>query len=40
VPRIAKMKRVRDRFQGIKKSRRTIPGRRFDGTPVPSRWVD
>lgn len=40
VPRIAKMKRVRDKFQGIKKRRRTIPGRRFDGTPIPSRWVE
>ena len=24
---------------GIKKRRRTIPGRKFDGTPIPSRWV-
>ena len=23
---------------GIKKRKRTIPGRRFDGTPIPSRW--
>ena len=25
---------------GIKKRRKTIPGRRFDGTPIPSRWVE
>lgn len=24
---------------GIRKRRRTIPGRRFDGTAIPSRWV-
>lgn len=24
---------------GIKKRRRTIPGRRFNGDPIPSRWV-
>ena len=23
---------------GIRRKRRTIPGRRFDGTPVPSKW--
>lgn len=24
---------------GVKKRRRTIPGRRFNGDPIPSRWV-
>lgn len=24
---------------GIKKRRRTIAGRKFDGTPIPSRWI-
>jgi 5-methylcytosine-specific restriction protein A len=33
----AKTDRVRARHLGIKKQGRTIPGRRFDGTPVPSR---
>lgn len=23
---------------GIRKKKRTIPGRKFDGTPIPSRW--
>jgi 5-methylcytosine-specific restriction endonuclease McrA len=23
---------------GVKKKRRTIPGKRFDGTPIPSKW--
>lgn len=33
--------RVRKRHIGIKKLKRTIPGRRFDGTPIPSRmkWI-
>lgn len=31
--------RKRRKDIGIKKARRTIPGRRFDGTPIPSRWV-
>jgi 5-methylcytosine-specific restriction protein A len=35
----AKSDRVRARHLGIKKRRRTIPGRKFDGTPIPSRWV-
>lgn len=39
VPRIAKTKRLRRRAAGIKKRRRTIPGRKFDGTPIPSRWT-
>jgi 5-methylcytosine-specific restriction protein A len=28
----------RKRHLGIKKRGRTIPGRKFDGTPIPSRW--
>ena len=35
----AKNDRVRKRHLGIKKRKRTIPGRKFDGTPIPSRWV-
>ena len=36
----AKNDRVAKRHLGIKKRRRTIPGRKFDGTPIPSRWVE
>jgi 5-methylcytosine-specific restriction protein A len=36
----AKVARVRKHHLGIKKRRRTIPGRKFDGTPLPARWVD
>lgn len=25
---------------GIRKRKRTIPGRKFDGTPIPARWVE
>lgn len=39
-PMQAKGKRIRDKDNGIKKRRRTIPGRRFSGEPIPSRWVD
>lgn len=35
---IAKTTRVRNRHIGIRKSGRTIPGRRFNGTPIPARW--
>jgi 5-methylcytosine-specific restriction enzyme A len=35
----AKNDRVRKRHLGIKKRRKTIAGRKFDGTPIPSRWV-
>jgi 5-methylcytosine-specific restriction endonuclease McrA len=35
----AKDDRVRKKNSGIKRRRRTIPGRKFDGTPIPSRWV-
>lgn len=31
--------RKRMKSLGIRKPRRTIPGRRFDGTPIPARWV-
>jgi len=37
-PVIAKSNRVRNRHAGIGRKKRTIPGRRFDGTPIPSRW--
>lgn len=30
--------RKRAKHLGIKPRGRTIPGRRFDGTPIPSRW--
>lgn len=36
----AKSDRVRARHLGIKKRRRTIPGRRFNGDPIPAKWVD
>lgn len=36
----ATVNRKRSANLGIKKRRRTIPGRKFDGTPVPARWVD
>lgn len=35
----AKVARIRKRNLGIKTKRRTIPGRRFDGTPIPAKWV-
>jgi 5-methylcytosine-specific restriction protein A len=30
--------RVRKKHLGIKSKKRSIAGRKFDGTPVPSRW--
>lgn len=39
-PMQAKGKRVRDCHFGIKKRRRTIAGRRFNGDPIPSEWRD
>ena len=33
----AKIDRIRKRHLGIRKSGRTIPGRKFDGTPIYSR---
>ncbi len=29
----------RKKHIGVKGRRRTIPGRKFDGTPIPARWV-
>lgn len=37
-PVIAKSNRVRNSHLGIKRSGRTIPGRRFSGEPIPARW--
>ena len=37
-PVIAKSNRVRNSHLGIKRAKRTIPGRKFDGTPIPARW--
>jgi 5-methylcytosine-specific restriction endonuclease McrA len=31
--------RKRAKAFGCRPRRRTIPGRKFDGTPVPSRWI-
>jgi 5-methylcytosine-specific restriction endonuclease McrA len=36
----SKTYRVQAKHYGVKKRRRTIPGRKFDGTPIPPRWVD
>jgi len=36
----AKSDRIRASHLGIKKRRRTIPGRRFNGEPIPARWVE
>lgn len=36
-PMKAKTDRIRAKHLGIKKRGRTIPGRKFDGTPIPSR---
>lgn len=35
----AKGDRIRARHLGIKKPRRTIPGKKFNGDPIPARWV-
>mgnify|MGYP003658919182 CR=1 FL=1 len=35
---VAKSNRIRNKFIGIRKKKRTIPGRRFDGTPILPRW--
>lgn len=37
-PIIAKSNRVRNRHLGVTKAKRTIPGRRFNGDPIPARW--
>jgi 5-methylcytosine-specific restriction protein A len=31
--------RKKSKSLGVKSKRRTIPGRKFDGTPIPSRWT-
>lgn len=36
-PRMQKADRVRKKHYGVTKAKRTIPGRKFDGTPIPSR---
>jgi 5-methylcytosine-specific restriction endonuclease McrA len=36
----AKSDRIRARHIGIRKRRRTIPGRRFNGDPIPAEWRD
>ncbi len=35
----SKSYRKRSANAGMKKRRRTIPGRRFNGDPIPARWV-
>ena len=40
VRRIAKGRRIQLKNAGIKRRGRTIAGRKFDGTPIPSRWRD
>ncbi len=35
----ARADKRRKRNAGIQKRRRTIPGRRFNGDPIPARWV-
>jgi 5-methylcytosine-specific restriction endonuclease McrA len=39
-PRMNKADRVLKRAYGLGKRRRTIPGRRFNGDPIPSKWVN
>ncbi|WP_458760512.1 HNH endonuclease [Afipia sp. TerB] len=36
----SKVYRVKAKSQGFRGRRRTIPGRKFDGTPIPARWVN
>lgn len=36
---IAKCNRARNKHLGIKPRRRTIAGRKFNGTPIPARYV-
>lgn len=31
--------RIRAKHIGLQRRRRTIPGRKFDGTPIPAKWV-
>lgn len=35
----SKTYRMRSKHIGVKTRRKTIAGRRFDGTPIPSKWV-
>jgi 5-methylcytosine-specific restriction endonuclease McrA len=35
----SKVYRLKSKHLGVKKRKRTIPGRKFDGTPIPARWV-
>lgn len=37
-PVIAKSNRVRNSHLGLARTKRTIPGRRFNGEPIPARW--
>jgi len=39
-PHMAKADRVIKRSYGLRKRCRIIPGRKFDETPVPPRWVE
>jgi hypothetical protein len=39
-PRMAKADRVLKKSYGLRRKRRTIPGRKFDGTPIPAKWVE
>jgi hypothetical protein len=39
-PRMAKADRVLKKSYGLRRRRRTIGGRKFDGTPIPPRWVE
>lgn len=39
-PRMAKADRVIKRSYGLRKRRHKIPGRKFDETPAPPRWVE
>lgn len=34
----SKVRSKRMKHLGIRRKKRSIPGRKFDGTPVPSRW--
>ena len=36
----SKVYRKKAKHLGLKRRRRTIPSRRFDGTPIPARWVE
>lgn len=36
----ARVSSVRQKRIGIKARKRTIPGRRFNGDPIPSKWVE